>query len=388
MSYETILSPVNYGGMILKNRIVFAPTTMGLRQKEYFEKIREIAAGGCAMMIIGDVPVGKSRFGPSLFSDRGFAFYRELARIAHEYDCRLCAQLHQNDTVMTGMFRYLPGLIRGKYSRADLKTLMIGQTGDYITELPAETVKEITDAFGTAALRAVEAGFDMIQVHGDRMCGSFSSSLFNRRTDCYGGSPRNRAKFACDAVAAVRAALPEIPIDYKLAVRQEAPHYGNAGVLEEELPVFVPMLEQAGVTGFHVTLADHGRLEDTIPPADHPEFGCQGCFLKFCDEVRSLTSLPICGVGALSDPDFVEAQLASGRIDCAAMSRQLIADPQWVNKLRENRCGDIHRCIRCNKKCLGGMYDHSGVHCIYEGADRNDLRNRVQQPNGKHRIAG
>ena len=169
----------------------------------------------------------------------------------------------------------------------------------------------------------------MVQVHGDRMCGSFSSSLFNHRTDRYGGSPENRARFAVEAVSAIRRRLPNVPIDYKLAVRQENPHYGNAGVLEEELPIFVPLLEQAGVTSFHVTLADHGELTDTIPPKNHPEFGAEGCFLKFCDQVRQLTKLPICGVGGLTDPDFVEEQLRSGRIDCAAMSRQLIADPDW-----------------------------------------------------------
>ena len=132
----------------------------------------------------------------------------------------------------------------------------------------------------------------MIQVHGDRMCGSFSSAVFNHRTDRYGGGPENRARFAVEAVSAVRRRLPDIPIDYKLAVRQEDPHYGNAGVLESELPVFVPLLEQAGVTSFHVTLANHSALTDTIPPKKHPEFGGEGCFLKFCDQVRQLTQAP------------------------------------------------------------------------------------------------
>src|SRR5699024_533915 len=147
------------------------------------------------------------------------------------------------------------------------------------------------------------------------MCGSFSSTLFNQRTDCYGGSPENRARFAVEAVSAIRCRLPDVPIDYKLAVRQEDPHYGNAGVLESELPVFVPLLEKAGVTSFHVTMANHGELSDTIPPKNHPEFGAEGCFLKFCDQVRALTSLPVCGVGGLTNPDFVEEQLKSGRID-------------------------------------------------------------------------
>ena len=206
----------------------------------------------------------------------------------------------------------------------------------------------------------------MVQVHGDRMCGSFSSSIFNHRTDEYGGSAENRARFAVEAVRAVHAAVPEFPIDYKLAVRQEDPHYGNAGVLVEELPVFVPLLEQAGVTSFHVTLANHSALENTIPPASHPAFGQPGCFLKFCDAVRQYTRLPLCGVGGLNDPDFVEQQLASGRIQCAAMSRQLLADPEWVNKLQKGRAKTIHRCVRCNKKCLGGLMAHQGTRCIYD----------------------
>ena len=206
----------------------------------------------------------------------------------------------------------------------------------------------------------------MVQVHGDRMCGSFSSAIFNHRTDEYGGSAGNRARFAVEAVSAVHAAVPEMPIDYKLAVRQKEPHYGNAGVVEEELPVFVPLLERAGVTSFHVTLANHSALENTIPPANHPYFGHPGCFLKFCNEVRQYTDLTICGVGGLNDPDFVEQQLFDGRIQCAAMSRQLLADPDWVNKLKNGQAEQIHRCVRCNKKCLGGLMAHQGTRCVYD----------------------
>ena len=101
-----------------------------------------------------------------------------------------------------------------------------------------------------------------------------------------------------------------------------------ADVLESELSTFAPLLVDAGVTSFHVTLANHSSLEDTIPPTNHPYFKEQGCFLKFCDEVCQYTDKPITGVGGLNQPDFVEQQLACGRISCAAMSRQLLADPE------------------------------------------------------------
>ena len=330
--YETINSSLNYGGLTLKKRILFAPTSLGLPQEELLERMKKIAAGGCAMIIIGDVPVLPHGFGPSLYTKKGIEFYKSLADAVHPYGCKLCAQLHQSDSNLKGMIKYIPGVLTKRISMQELRPLLNQQVGPYITGLPEKKVEEITDAFGKAAELAIQAGFDMVQVHGDRMCGSFSSSVFNHRTDRYGGNP----------------------------------HYGNAGVLEEELPIFVPLLEQAGVTSFHVTLANHGELSNTIPPKNHPEFGAEGCFLKFCDQVRKLTKLPICGVGGLTDPDFVEEQLKSGRIDCAAMSRQLTADPEWPNKVCSGRAGELHRCVRCNKKCLGGMMAHQGVHCIYE----------------------
>ena len=364
--YETIQTPFNYGGLTLKNRIIFAPTTFGLSDEEYLAKIRAIAQGGCAMIIVGDVPVGKSKFEKSLFDPKGFAFYQQVVKIAHDADCKVCAQLHQSDSNLLAMFKCIPGLLLKKITPDQLREKLNAEVAPYITNMPQRKIHEIISGFGKATVLAKQAGFDMMQVHGDRMCGSFSSAIFNHRTDEYGGTAENRARFAVEAVSAVREKLPDMPIDYKLAVRQENPHYGNAGVIEDELKVFVPMLEKAGVTSFHVTLANHSDLENTIPPKNHPYFGEPGCFLKFCDEVRQYTNLPICGVGGLTDPDFVEKQLADGRIQCAAMSRQLLADPDWVNKLKDGHADQIHRCVRCNKKCLGGLMQHQGTHCIYE----------------------
>ena len=364
-SYTLTLTDRGQQAFVVSHQ-VFAPTTFGLSDEEYFAKIRAIAAGGCAMIIVGDVPVGKSRFEKSLFDKKGFAWYQSLAEIIHSCGCKLCAQLHQTDSNMAAMLKYVPGVLTKKITMQQLRTLLNEEVAPYITNLPQRKIDKIIHGFGEAAELAVKAGFDMVQIHGDRMCGSFSSSVFNHRTDAYGGSAENRARFAVEAVRAVRSRLPELPIDYKLAVRQEDPHYGNAGVLESELGIFVPLLVEAGVTSFHVTLANHSSLEDTIPPANHPYFKGEGCFLKFCDEVRQYTDKPITGVGGLTNPDFVEAQLASGRITCAAMSRQLLADPAWPNKAAAGQVQAIHRCVRCNKKCLGGLQQHQGTHCIYE----------------------
>ena len=191
--YETILSPVNYGGLTLKNRIIFAPTSMGLPREQWMARLRAIAAGGCAMIILGDIPVGKHGFGPSLYTPKGRAFYQELARMVHGEGCMLCAQLHQSDSNLKAMLKYVPGILSKKISMEQLRPLLNEEVGPYITGLSEKKVREITSSFGAAAGLAKEAGFDIVQVHGDRMCGSFSSVLYNHRLDACGGSVENRA---------------------------------------------------------------------------------------------------------------------------------------------------------------------------------------------------
>ena len=365
--YEKINSPISIRGLRLKNRVVFAPTTMGLPEAEYLERMGTIAAGGAAMIVVGDVPVTKhGLFSKTLYSKKGFEYYSRVTSVIHNNGAKACAQLHVSDADIIGMLRYIPGLVTKRITPDRLRELMNERTGPYISGIPKAKVQSITSSFGDAAVLAGKAGFDMIQIHGDRMCGSFSSSVFNHRTDSYGESAANRARFACECIAAVRKALPAMPIEFKLAVRQENPHYGNAGILLEELSVFLPLLEKAGADCYHVALANHSALSDTVPSGQHPYFSAQGCFLKYCDEVKKYTSLPVCGVGGLTDPDFIEKQLAESRIDYAAMSRQLIADPEWPNKISGKNTEKIRSCIRCNRECLGGMMEHRGVHCIFD----------------------
>ena len=106
----------------------------------------------------------------------------------------------------------------------------------------------------------------MVQVHGDRSAAASVPRSSTTAPTATAAARRTVPGLPWRRCPPFAAASPEVPIDYKLAVRQEDPHYGNAGVLESELPVFVPLLEQAGVTSFHVTLANHSELSDTIPP--------------------------------------------------------------------------------------------------------------------------
>lgn len=132
--YETINSPVTLGGLTLKNRIIFAPTSMGLKEDELLVKMEAIAAGDCAMIIIGDVPVGKRGF-HSLFTRKGAAYYRRLTAAAHEHGCLICAQLHQSDSDWKGMLRFLPDILTKRISHEELRRLLNDQISHYLTAL-------------------------------------------------------------------------------------------------------------------------------------------------------------------------------------------------------------------------------------------------------------
>lgn len=133
--YDTILSPIGYGGMQLKNRIIFAPTTFGLSDEEYLAEMERLAKGGCAMIIIGDVPVAKSRFEKSLFDKKGFAFYQQICETAHKYGCKVCAQLHQTDTDMMSIIKCIPGMLMKKITPDQLRERMNDAVGPYITKM-------------------------------------------------------------------------------------------------------------------------------------------------------------------------------------------------------------------------------------------------------------
>ena len=355
---DLLFTPAKLGTCELKNRIVRSATNEHLSDEKgqvtplWADTLIELAKNEVGLVITGHFCVDKMQRAdagqPVLDETTDESLLRRACDGVHRYGGKLFFQLSHSG-------------IKGVES-------VNGAPPKHPEDFTREELDRLVEQFAFAAKKCKESGADGVQVHNAHgyLLSNFLNPEENLRTDEYGGSAENRARFAVEAVRAVRSRLPELPIDYKLAVRQEDPHYGNAGVLESELGIFVPLLVEAGVTSFHVTLANHSSLEDTIPPANHPYFKGEGCFLKFCDEVRQYTDKPITGVGGLTNPDFVEAQLASGRITCAAMSRQLLADPAWPSKAAAGQVQAIHRCVRCNKKCLGGLQQHQGTHCIYE----------------------
>jgi NADPH-dependent 2,4-dienoyl-CoA reductase/sulfur reductase-like enzyme len=187
----------------------------------------------------------------------------------------------------------------------------------------------------------------------------FTSRLLNRRTDAYGGSLQNRARFALEVVHAIREAVPDLPIEYKLSIIRTDPPMGKAGPTVEEGQVLAGWLEGAGVAGFHVALANHGAIGDTIPAMGTQPYGC---FVDLAEAVKHVAHVPVTAVGRILDPEFAASIIASGKADMVGIGRGLIAAPEWPRDVERGQTDDLRMCIMCNH-CASSLMSSQPLRC-------------------------
>ena len=198
-------------------------------------------------------------------------------------------------------------------------------------------------AYVAAAKRAQHAGFDCVEIHAAHgyLISQFHAPFENLRTDEYGGGLDNRARFGLDVLRAVKAAVPALGVIYRLSVED----FFDGGLTYGEGRVIAIWAAQAGADAIHVT-AGHYRSKPTahrmIPPMAEPD----ATFLEFAADVKRAINVPVIAVGRLGDPAIATAAVASGKADFVALGRTLVADPQWVDKLRRERADPALPCLQ------------------------------------------
>ena len=362
---KQLFQPILLGKTELKNRIVFAPTSVGREGIDFYE---QIAKGETGLIILPDVSVVPSMLGaPSLDSMKFAEYFKKVIDVCGKYGCKVAPQLFhpEYDLAYIGaMYRQRDKAVSSDEVHRLLEENMLG----YCDSLTTEQADEIIEKFVAAAKNAVEVGFEMIQIHGDRLIGSFSSALFNHRSDKYA----QHTAFAAEVVRAVRKAVgKDVTIDYKLTIRTEQPKLGCGGALYEEVPEFVSVLEAAGVDSFHIAIANHSNIRDTIPAANHPDLQGEGCFVHLGKKVLETATKPVCIVGKIQHASYAEQMLDEG-FACVGLSRQLIADPYWALKVMQEKEEEIRYCIYCNSKCVKSIMTGAPVSCVLWEKNTNE----------------
>lgn len=346
-TFPTLFSPAKIGGLELKNRLIMPAMGTGMANPDgtvsdqlyHYHRVR--AAGGTGMITVEIVAVHPTTGGssPAIWDDRFIPGLKRLADVIHEGGAKACVQLwhagRQTNSKVTGLPIIGPSPLPCPLCQEEP------------TVMEREMIQDIVESFGEAARRAKEAGFDCVEIHGAHgyLLAQFMSPYSNQRTDEYGGSMENRAKFPLEVIAKVREKVgPDYPIIYRLSGEEQV----NNGLTIEDTKKIAPILVQQGVDAIHVSIGLYESLRYTVPPMDLD----RGFNVWAAEEVKKVVDVPVIAVGRINDPALAEEVLAQGKADFIGIGRSLLTDPAWPNKVQNGQYDKMRHCIACNQGCV------------------------------------
>ena len=381
---NVILQPIEVGGQTFKNRIMFPPLTTGYEKNGMISEqdmgfYTRLAKGGVGYIVMGDVaPINSFSPTPKLFDDSQIPAFKALADSVHAYGTKLGVQIFHPEYDVDAINSLF---MQKKFD--EMRQRLHHDMMFFTDEASEEMLMAIIDKMCACAVRAQKAGVDVIQIHGDRLNGCLCSTRMNHRTDKFGGSLENRVRFARMLTRAIRKAVPDMVIDYKLSI--VTPQRGKGGIDEADAVQFAQWLVEDGVDMFHVAQANHtGNMADTIPPMGVQPYGF---FVKIAGDIKKAVNVPVSAVGRIVDAEMAERVIESGMADMVAVGRPLLADPDWGTKIAAGKACDIRRCISCNKGCTDAIQNRQFLSCVLNAENGYENTRSIQPAAQKKKIA-
>lgn len=381
---NVILQPIEVGGQTFKNRIMFPPLTTGYEKNGMISEqdmgfYTRLAKGGVGYIVLGDVaPINSFSPTPKLFDDSQIPAFKALADSVHAYGTKLGVQLFHPEYDVDAINSLF---MQKKFD--EMRQRLHHDMMFFTDEVSEEMLMAIIDKMCACAVRAQKAGVDVIQIHGDRLNGCLCSTRMNHRTDKFGGSLENRVRFARMLTRAIRKAVPDMVIDYKLSI--VTPQRGKGGIDEADAVQFAQWLVEDGVDMLHVAQANHtGNMADTIPPMGVQPYGF---FVKIAGDIKKAVNVPVSAVGRIVDAEMAERVIESGMADMVAVGRPLLADPDWGTKIAAGKACDIRRCISCNKGCTDAIQNRQFLSCVLNAENGYENTRSIQPAAQKKKIA-
>ena len=381
---NVILQPIEVGGQTFKNRIMFPPLTTGYEKNGMISEqdmgfYTRLAKGGVGYIVMGDVaPINSFSPTPKLFDDSQIPAFKALADSVHAYGTKLGIQIFHPEYDVDAINSLF---MQKKFD--EMRQRLHHDMMFFTDEVSEEMLMAIIDKMCACAVRAQKAGVDVIQIHGDRLNGCLCSTRMNHRTDKFGGSLENRVRFARMLTRAIRKAVPDMVIDYKLSI--VTPQRGKGGIDEADAVQFAQWLVEDGVDMLHVAQANHtGNMADTIPPMGVQPYGF---FVKIAGDIKKAVNVPVSAVGRIVDADMAARVIESGMADIVAMGRPLLADPDWGTKIAAGKACNIRRCISCNKGCTDAIQNRQFLSCVLNAENGYENTRSIQPAAQKKKIA-
>ena len=223
-------------------------------------------------------------------------------------------------------------------------------------ELTPEQIDDIIEAFGKAAKRAKNYGFDAVQLHGAHgyLINQFLSPLANQRNDKYGGSFENRSLFLMEVYRKVRNAVGE---EYPILIKLNGSDFLNGGLTLDDSIHAAKLLDEEGIDAIEVSggTGASGKENPVRTKIDMPEK--EGYNLVLAESIKKSVKCPVIAVGGFRTMNVIEKAITSGSTDCIAMSRPLIREPELPMRWQQGNTSAAH-CISCN-----GCFQQDGIYC-------------------------
>lgn len=364
--FPNLFRPGRIGQLQLRNRVLKAPTSTGMSNMDgsvserLIRHYRDVARGGAGLIIceyafIDDQGAKSAHCQLGISSDDHIPGLAWLAQtIKEEGACAGIQIEHCGRQKFLGTQPIVaPSVIPWPALKAKKGQAAVPR------ELTDPEIWQIIDAFGDATRRAVDAGFELVEIHGAHgyLITNFLSPHTNKRTDQWGGSLENRTRFLVEVVKNARA---KVGRGFPLTVRLSGTDYEPDGFPVTETVEVAKSLEALGIDAIHVSGGDHHQMIHQVSP-----MAVERCHNVWAAaEIKKHVNIPIIASGSITLPHLAEAVLAEGKGDFIGLARPLWADPDWVNKARDGRAEDIRPCIRCNDGCLDRtFFRYQAVSC-------------------------
>ena len=349
-NYPHIFQPLTLRGMTMRNRVAMMPMGSdfaghnGELSDEHIKYYELRARGGTGLIIVENIcvkyPEGSNgttqlRLDKDCYIPRMF----NLTEACHRQGACIGVQInHAGASAMSSRIGMQP---------VSASTLPSKPGGETPRPLSKEELESIAKDYAAAARRAVNAGFDLIEIHAGHsyLISQFLSPTMNDRTDEFGGCAKNRARFCRMIIDEVRKAIgPRVPISLRLSV-DELVEGGNT--VEDCLEYLEYLNDEVDL--FDTSAGLNPTIQYQID-ANYLEDGWRSYMAK---AVRDKFNKPTIAIGNIRDPKIADDIIARGDADLIGLGRGLIADPDWCNKAKYGDVCDIRKCISCNIGCVG-----------------------------------
>jgi len=349
---QKLFEPITVNRMTVRNRIVVPPMETGFGSDRYEVTDQLIAYhrrrsdGGVGLIIVEYTSVDPTgRCIPNqlgAYDDRFIPGFKRLTEAVHEGGAKIALQIHHGGSKA-----------RAAYTGGEIvapSAIPEPSRGVVPRELTIAEIEGLVEAFGQAARRAREAGFDAVEIHGAHgyLVNEFLSPWFNRRTDAYGGTFEKRLRFPLEVTRHVREAIgPDFPVGFR--INGEEMPLGNGLTLEDTTRI-ATRLTETGIDMIHVSISDLGPPALSVISA--PMAMDWGFNVYSAAAIKQVVDIPVITVGRITDVHVADQILQDGHADLVAMGRASLTDPRFPIKAVEGRFDEIRKCLGCTDACM------------------------------------